>query len=87
MLRLTLSILWPAFITAGVGIGIIFTLIDPLELVVLGERLRASRTAVYSLGFLMLWAITSLASAMSCFLLTTRVPSATNDKAFGWEEK
>jgi hypothetical protein len=86
MLRLTLLILWPAFIAAGVGIGIIFSLVDPLELVVLGEHVRASRTAIYSLGFLVLWAIASLASAMSCFLLTTRAPGAPNDKAFGWEE-
>jgi len=82
MLRLTLSILWPSFIAAGVGIGVIFTLVDPMELVVLGEQVHASRTAAYSLGFFILWAIAATASAMSCFLLTTRHPG---DKALGGE--
>ena len=75
MLRLTLSILWPSFIAAGIGLGIIFTLIDPMELVVLGEHVRASRGAVYSLGFFVLWVIAAMAAAMSAFLLTDRHPS------------
>ncbi|MBL8510742.1 MAG: hypothetical protein JNM52_03760, partial [Betaproteobacteria bacterium] len=61
-------ILWPSFLAAGIGVGLVFTLIDPMELVVLGEPIHASRTAIYSLGFFVLWAIAALASAMSCFL-------------------
>jgi len=49
---------------------------------VLGEQVHASRTAAYSLGFFILWAIAATASAMSCFLLTTRHPG---DKALGGE--
>ncbi|MEI6738022.1 MAG: hypothetical protein WCL29_06045 [Pseudomonadota bacterium] len=71
MIRLTLSILWPSFVAAGIGIGIIFTLVDPLELVIFGEHTQASRTAIYSLGFFILWAIAAFASAMSCLLLTS----------------
>ena len=63
-------ILWPSFIAAGIGVGIVFTLIDPMELVVLGDHVRASRTTIYSLGFFILWAIAAMASAMSCFLST-----------------
>lgn len=74
MLRLALSILWPSFLAAGVGISIIFTLVDPMELLVLGEPVRASRGAVYSLGFFMLWAVAAAASAMSALLLTSRRP-------------
>lgn len=73
-MRLTLAILWPSFIAAGIGIGVIFTLVDPLELVVLGEHMRASRSAIYSLGFFVLWAITAVAAAMSAFLLTGKQP-------------
>ncbi len=69
MIRLTMSILWPAFVAAGIGIGIIFTLVDPMELVILGEPTRASRTAIYSLGFFILWAIAALAATISCLLL------------------
>ena len=68
MLKKMMWILWPSFIAAGIGVGIIFTLIDPMELVVLGDRVHASRTTIYSLGFFVLWAIAAMASAMSCFL-------------------
>jgi hypothetical protein len=69
MVKQMMWILWPSFIAAGIGAGIVFTLIDPMELVVLGEHVRASRTAIYSLGFFVLWAIAAMASAMSCFLV------------------
>ena len=68
MLKRMMWILWPSFIAAGIGVGIVFTLVDPMELVVLGDHVRASRTTIYSLGFFILWAITAMASAMSCFL-------------------
>jgi hypothetical protein len=68
MLKKIMWILWPSFIAAGIGVGIIFSLIDPMELVVLGDHVHASRTTIYSLGFFVLWAIAAMASAMSCFL-------------------
>ncbi len=74
MLRATLVILWPSFVAAGIGISIIFTLIDPMELVVLGEHTRASRTTIYSLGFFIIWAIAALAAAMTSFLQIGRHP-------------
>ncbi len=71
MARYLMWVLWPSFIAAGLGVGIIFTLIDPTELVVLGYPVHASRTAVYTLGFFVLWAICTVASALSCFLQAT----------------
>ena len=71
MNRYVMWVLWPSFIAAGIGVGILFTLVDPAELVVLGQPLHASRTAVYTLGFFVLWAICAVASALSCFLFAT----------------
>ncbi len=68
MLKRLMWILWPSFIAAGIGVGIIFTLVDPSELVVLGDHLHVSRTSIYSIGFFVLWAIAAMASAMSCLL-------------------
>lgn len=61
-------ILWPAFIAAGIGVGILFTLIDPEAIVMHGTPLNLSRIAVYTLGFLFLWALCAASSALSCFL-------------------
>ena len=77
MTRYLMWVLWPSFIAAGLGVGIIFTLVDPTELVILGQPLHASRTAVYTLGFFILWAISTVASALSCFLQAT----SASDKA------
>jgi hypothetical protein len=68
MSKLAMWILWPSFLAAGIGVGLVFSLLDPDELVVLGQQVHAARTAVYTLGFFILWAIAACASAMSCFL-------------------
>ena len=71
MAKYIMWVMWPSFITAGMGVGILFTLVDPTELVILGHPLQASRNAVYTLGFFILWAICAVASALSCFLQAT----------------
>lgn len=80
MAKYLMWVLWPAFIAAAIGVGVIFTLIDPAELVVLGSPVKADRLAVYTLGFFILWAICALACGLSCFLKeTTRIESATGE--------
>jgi hypothetical protein len=68
MLRSALWVLWPSFLAAGIGIGVVFTLVDPMELVVLGYPVHASRMTAYSLGFFVLWGICAASSAITCFL-------------------
>lgn len=70
-------ILWPSFIVAGIAEGLFFTVFDPQELVVLGATLEWSRTAVYSTGFFVFWAITAMSSALTCYLQGN--PNATKD--------
>lgn len=82
MLKQIMWILWPSFIAAGIGVGIAFTLIDPMELTVLGNHVQASRSTIYSLGFFLLWAIAAMASAMSCFLAVGTAPTI-HDKLLG----
>ena len=71
MAKYLMWVLWPSFIAAGMGVAIIFTLVDPTGLVILGEPLQVSRTAIYTLGFFILWAICAAASALSCLLQAT----------------
>jgi len=61
-------ILWPSFIVGGIAEAVFFTLIDPQELYLFGEPVHWSRTAVYSVGFFMFWAIAAASSAFTCFL-------------------
>lgn len=61
-----LSVLWPAFMVSIPMVGILFSAFDPAALRwtdSLGEPL--SPLAVYSLGFLVIWALVSTAVALA----------------------
>ena len=66
-------ILWPSFIVAGVAEVVFFTVFDPQEFVFLGEPVAWSRTAMYSIGFFVFWALTGATSALTCFFQRTSV--------------
>lgn len=74
-------VLWPAFVVAGIGTGIFFTAVDPEEIRVFGQSLDWSRTAIYSVGFLVLWMFAAASSALTVFL--QRSPVGVNPLAPG----
>ena len=71
MAKRLIWILWPSFIVGGIGETVFFTLIDPQELYLLGQPVEWSKTAVYSAGFFMFWALAAASSAFTCFLQRT----------------
>jgi len=50
-----------------VGSGVIFALIDPLDVIVLG-RWQPGRIAFYTVSFFLLWLIAALSSALTAWL-------------------
>jgi hypothetical protein len=67
--RFLIWILWPSFLVAGVAEGFLFTLMDPQDIVLFGERIEASAEAVYTVGFFVLWALCALSSGLTYFVL------------------
>ncbi len=63
-----IAILWPSFIVGGIAEGLFFTVFDPMDLMVFGEPLGWSRTAMYSVGFFVFWAVCAASSAFTCFM-------------------
>ena len=61
-------IAWPSFLVAGVAQSLFFTLFDPADLTLFGTPIEWSRTAVYSVGFFLFWAVCAGSSALTCFL-------------------
>ncbi|CAM5189754.1 Transmembrane protein OS=Castellaniella defragrans OX=75697 GN=HNR28_000833 PE=4 SV=1 [Castellaniella defragrans] len=57
-------ILWPSFLAAILGSGLVFALVDPLDVIILG-RWQAGRLPVYTLGFLLLWGLGAVSSALT----------------------
>jgi hypothetical protein len=67
--RRAAAIAWPAFMVAGVLEIAVFAFVDPLVLHTLGGTvLKLSATAVYSLAFLLFWAITAAACLLTLVL-------------------
>jgi hypothetical protein len=61
-------VLWPAFLAAGAGTAIFFTVFDPFDLHFFGAPLELSREAIYTLGFFGFWALGAGSSALTVFL-------------------
>lgn len=60
-------ILWPSFVTAGVGTVLLFSLLDPVDLRFVGP-LELGRKAGYTLAFFFFWALAAASSWLTCFL-------------------
>ncbi len=69
--RVVMVVLWPAFLMACVSSGVIFSLIDPEELVLLDHRIHLSNLGFYTLGFLVFWFLGIVASSLTALLMLT----------------
>ena len=67
-----LLILWPAFVMAGVLEMLVFVVVDPTALQWFGaEPLQWSRSAVYSVTFLIFWGVIATSGAVTQLLAST----------------
>jgi membrane protein DedA with SNARE-associated domain len=68
-IRTLIWILWPSFLIAGVAEIVLFSFMAPEDMVLLGGGVEVSNEAVYSVGFLLLWVMCALSSALTWFVL------------------
>jgi hypothetical protein len=66
---MVMVVLWPSFLMACVSSGIVFSLIDPEELLILDRHWHLSNLGVYTIGFLLFWALGCIASGLTAVLL------------------
>ncbi|NSX06210.1 hypothetical protein [Cupriavidus gilardii] len=71
--RWLMWVLWPAFVGAAVAFVLVFSLIDPRELRILGQPLELSHGAVYTIGFAVAWAVCALSSALTLCMLPASI--------------
>ena len=69
--RFMMQVLWPSFLMAAVAVGIVFSMIDPQELVFVGLHLADTREASYTVGFFVFWALFAASSALT-WVLTSK---------------
>jgi len=70
-------IAWPAFMVAAVLEMMVFAVLDPESLTLLGEQVDWSRRTVYSVTFLIFWLMFMLCSAVT--LQLARAPGDVNE--------
>jgi hypothetical protein len=61
-------IVWPAFVTACLLEALVFSVVDPSELRLLGLMLHPSHEAFYSISFFCFWLISMLGSGLTWWL-------------------
>lgn len=69
--RVVMIVLWPAFLMACISSGVIFSLVDPEELVLLDHHIHLSSLGFYTLGFLVFWFLGAVASSLTVLLMLT----------------
>ncbi len=68
--RIVMAVLWPSFLMACVASGMLFSLIDPVELVLLDGQMHLSQLGTYTAGFFLFWFLGAIASSLTALLLT-----------------
>jgi hypothetical protein len=61
-------VLWPAFLMACVATGLFFSLVDPMEMIVLDQRIKISAQGAYTIGFFVFWLLGILSSGLTALL-------------------
>jgi len=74
MLKLAMTVLWPAFLSAILAEGLFFSLFDPTDLMLVGGRIDMPPLAAYTIRFFFFWTICALASMISMYLVRTENP-------------
>ena len=69
-LRRSMQILWPAFVMAGAVEMLVFAVVDPNDLRWFGgEVVDWSRPAIYTMSFMLFWALIATAGAITMLLV------------------
>ena len=66
--RSKMLILWPSFLMAGGASGLVFALIDPLDVAIFGY-FRPERDVLYAAGFFFFWLVAALSSMLTLYMV------------------
>jgi hypothetical protein len=65
--QLIVSIFWPSFLVAGLTTMIVFTAIDPREIISPAWFANLGRLEAYTIGFLFFWLMMATACLLTCY--------------------
>ena len=74
-MKRVLSVFWPSAVLAVIGTALLFSILDPVDLVFVGP-LELPREAGYVIAFLFLWGFAAAAARLMRFLARRRPHAA-----------
>ncbi len=72
--RCLMQVVWPAFVGAAMTVGLLFSVIDPIQIEWVNVHLADNRAAAYTVGFLVFWVLFSITCCMTWYLAITETP-------------
>lgn len=67
--RLLIWILWPSFLIAGMAEGLLFSVINPEDLLFFNHHPSISNEGIYTVGFFVIWIFCAASSALTAYIL------------------
>lgn len=68
MSRTIMGLAWPAFIAACLLELVVFAMVDPNDVRWTGQPLGLSRMGIYTAGFFVFWAVSTVGCALTALL-------------------
>jgi hypothetical protein len=69
--RFAMAVAWSSFLAAGVLEALVFAVVDPTDLRWFGaEPVQLSAQAIYTLSFLIFWAVIALGASLALLLIS-----------------
>lgn len=69
--RGVMQVAWVSFLGAAMAVGLVFSLVDPLELDAVLLHLDGYRIAAYTVGFFVFWVLFAAVGALVWYLART----------------
>lgn len=85
VMRFAMAVAWSSFLSAGVMEALVFAVVDPAELRWFGAApVELSAQAVYTLSFLIFWAVVALGASLALLLVSLPDEGPRSHHAPGW---
>ena len=83
--RFAMAVAWSSFLAAGVLEALVFAVVDPADLRWFGAApVQLSTQAVYTVSFLIFWAVIALGASLSLLLVNLPDDGKSARHASGW---
>jgi len=77
--RRLIGILWPSFLVSGLAEGLLFTFIQPSELIFFGRHPDIFDQGIYTISFFVIWAFCATSSVLTAYMLPGANASTNNE--------